>query len=125
MFRGSVQLTTPAIAWWSLEKRAECHSLQKRKRKEERVRSGPCCLHLLHAPVKSPRLQTFPPRATMATDELSSKLNRRLLIEDGGAEPVAVDLANSGDGQEKEQEDKPSTDNADSELGAKLQRRGS
>ncbi|XP_072305401.1 EF-hand domain-containing protein D2 [Eucyclogobius newberryi] len=60
----------------------------------------------------------------MATDELSSKLSRRLLIEDGAAEPVAVDLVpNSGDGQQTE-EDKPNTGSADSELGAKLQRRG-
>ncbi|XP_020787368.2 EF-hand domain-containing protein D2 [Boleophthalmus pectinirostris] len=59
----------------------------------------------------------------MATDELSSKLNRRLLIEDGAAEPVAVDLASSGGGDQAP-EDKPSTESADSELGAKLQRRG-
>lgn len=55
----------------------------------------------------------------MATDELSSKLSRRLLIEGGAAEPVAVDLLEQG-----EAEDKPTTESADSELGAKLQRRG-
>ncbi|KAF3859841.1 EF-hand domain-containing protein D2 [Dissostichus eleginoides] len=55
----------------------------------------------------------------MATDELSSKLSRRLQIEEGAEEPVAVDLFGTQDGSE----DKPSTANADSELGAKLQRR--
>ncbi|KAK5862980.1 hypothetical protein PBY51_000044 [Eleginops maclovinus] len=55
----------------------------------------------------------------MATDELSSKLSRRLQIEEGAEEPVAVDLLGNQDGSE----DKPSTANADSELGAKLQRR--
>ncbi|KAI4824287.1 hypothetical protein CesoFtcFv8_010754 [Champsocephalus esox] len=55
----------------------------------------------------------------MATDELSSKLSRRLQIEEGAEEPVAVDLFGTQDSSE----DKPSTANADSELGAKLQRR--
>ncbi|KAL3063697.1 EF-hand domain-containing protein D2 isoform X1 [Trematomus bernacchii] len=55
----------------------------------------------------------------MATDELSSKLSRRLQIEEGAEEPVAVDFFGTQDGSE----DKPSTANADSELGAKLQRR--
>ncbi|XP_008303017.1 EF-hand domain-containing protein D2 [Stegastes partitus] len=56
----------------------------------------------------------------MATDELSSKLNRRLQIEDGSEEPVAVDVP----GEQNGSEDKASTANADSELGAKLLRRG-
>ncbi|XP_034068914.1 EF-hand domain-containing protein D2 [Gymnodraco acuticeps] len=55
----------------------------------------------------------------MATDELSSKLSRRLQIEEGAEEPVAVDHFGTQDSSE----DKPSTANADSELGAKLQRR--
>uniref|UniRef100_A0A3Q0RGD8 EF-hand domain family, member D2 n=1 Tax=Amphilophus citrinellus TaxID=61819 RepID=A0A3Q0RGD8_AMPCI len=56
----------------------------------------------------------------MATDELSSKLSRRLQIEEGAEEPVAVD----GPGHHNGSEEKPSTANADSELGAKLFRRG-
>ncbi|CAK6974410.1 EF-hand domain-containing protein D2 [Scomber scombrus] len=56
----------------------------------------------------------------MATDELSSKLSRRLLIEEGAEEAVAVD----GQEQENGSEEKPTTANADSELGAKLMRRG-
>uniref|UniRef100_A0A3Q1FQL2 EF-hand domain family, member D2 n=1 Tax=Acanthochromis polyacanthus TaxID=80966 RepID=A0A3Q1FQL2_9TELE len=56
----------------------------------------------------------------MATDELTSKLSRRLQIEDGTEEPVAVDVP----GQQNGSEDKASTANADSELGAKLLRRG-
>lgn len=56
----------------------------------------------------------------MATDELSSKLNRRLQIEDGSQEPVAVDKAEQQNGSG---EDKPTTANADSELTAKLTRR--
>ncbi|KAM4610387.1 EF-hand domain-containing protein D2 [Polymixia lowei] len=56
----------------------------------------------------------------MATDELSSKLNRRLQIEEGAEEPVAVDEAEHQNGSAE----KPSTMNADSELGAKLLRRG-
>lgn len=59
----------------------------------------------------------------MASDELSSKLNRRLQIEDGAAEPVAVDLDPSPP-EEGDAEDKPVSDSADSELGAKLHRRG-
>lgn len=62
----------------------------------------------------------------MATDELSSKLNRRLKIEEGGEEPVAVDAdrehENGGSGEPHEE--KSVTANADTELGAKLQRRG-
>ncbi|KAG7219858.1 hypothetical protein INR49_018810 [Caranx melampygus] len=56
----------------------------------------------------------------MATDELSSKLSRRLQIEEGAEEPVAVDAPGDDNGSEE----KPSTANADSELGAKLLRRG-
>ncbi|KAK6303119.1 hypothetical protein J4Q44_G00255730 [Coregonus suidteri] len=52
----------------------------------------------------------------MATDELSSKLSRRLQIEEGAEEPVAVE---AGQGHEK-----AATANADSELGVKLMRRG-
>ncbi|XP_020486001.1 EF-hand domain-containing protein D2 [Labrus bergylta] len=55
----------------------------------------------------------------MATDELTSKLSRRLQIEEGEEEPVAVD----GSGQENGSEEKSTTANADSELGKKLQRR--
>ncbi|KAM6977506.1 EF-hand domain-containing protein D2 [Aplochiton taeniatus] len=55
----------------------------------------------------------------MATDELSSKLSRRLQIEDGAEEPVAVDASHENGAEEK-----PSTANADTELGAKLMRRG-
>lgn len=55
----------------------------------------------------------------MATDELSSKLSRRLQIEEGAQEPVAVDVP----GHQNGSEEKPSTANADSELGAKLMRR--
>lgn len=58
----------------------------------------------------------------MATDELSSKLNRRLKIEEEGApDPVAEDASHSNGSEEQE---KPAIANADSELGAKLQRRG-
>lgn len=56
----------------------------------------------------------------MATDELSSKLSRRLQIEEGAEEPVAVDVPGHPDGSEE----KPSAASADSELGAKLFRRG-
>ncbi|GLD45565.1 EF-hand domain-containing protein D2 [Lates japonicus] len=56
----------------------------------------------------------------MATDELSSKLSRRLQIEEGAEDPVAVDVPEHQNGSEE----KPSTANADSELGAKLLRRG-
>ncbi|XP_032376037.1 EF-hand domain-containing protein D2 [Etheostoma spectabile] len=55
----------------------------------------------------------------MATEELSSKLSRRLQIEEGAEDPVAVDVSGDQNGSE----DKPSTANADSELGAKLIRR--
>ncbi|XP_040009228.1 EF-hand domain-containing protein D2-like [Xiphias gladius] len=56
----------------------------------------------------------------MATDELSSKLSRRLQIEEGAEDPVAVDVPEHQNGSEE----KPNTANADSELGAKLTRRG-
>ncbi|XP_017577674.1 EF-hand domain-containing protein D2 [Pygocentrus nattereri] len=55
----------------------------------------------------------------MATDELSMKLNRRLKIEEGGQDPVALDEAH-----ENGAHDKSSTASADSELEAKLMRRG-
>ncbi|XP_044066929.1 EF-hand domain-containing protein D2 isoform X2 [Siniperca chuatsi] len=55
----------------------------------------------------------------MATDELSSKLSRRLQIEEGAEDPVAVDVP----GHQNGSVEKPSTANADSELGAKLMRR--
>uniref|UniRef100_A0A8C2L4F4 EF-hand domain family, member D2 n=1 Tax=Cyprinus carpio TaxID=7962 RepID=A0A8C2L4F4_CYPCA len=55
----------------------------------------------------------------MATDELSSKLNRRLQIEEGEHDPVALDEAHENGAHEK-----TATSSADSELGAKLQRRG-
>ncbi|KAM3618154.1 uncharacterized protein V6R79_016363 [Siganus canaliculatus] len=54
----------------------------------------------------------------MASDELSSKLNRRLRIEEGGEDPVAVEAPAQCCSEEK-----PTTANADSELGAKLMRR--
>ncbi|TNN32286.1 EF-hand domain-containing protein D2 [Liparis tanakae] len=56
----------------------------------------------------------------MATDELSSKLSRRLQIEDGAEDPVALDQP----GPQAGSEEKSSTAYADSELGAKLLRRG-
>lgn len=56
----------------------------------------------------------------MATDELSSKLTRRLQIEEGNEDPVAVLVPGHQDGSEE----KATTANADSELGAKLMRRG-
>ncbi len=55
----------------------------------------------------------------MATDELSSKLNRRLQIEDGEHNPLDLDVAHENGAHEK-----AATASADSELGAKLQRRG-
>lgn len=55
----------------------------------------------------------------MASDELSSKLSRRLQIEEGAADPVALEGPNNQNGSEE----KSSTANADSELGAKLMRR--
>ncbi|KAI4898499.1 hypothetical protein NFI96_020951 [Prochilodus magdalenae] len=55
----------------------------------------------------------------MATDELSMKLNRRLQIEDGSEDPVAVDESHENGAHEKR-----STASADSELEAKLMRRG-
>ncbi|KAF7695384.1 EF-hand domain-containing protein D2 [Silurus meridionalis] len=55
----------------------------------------------------------------MASDELSTKLHRRLQIEEGAEEPHAVD-----EGRENGAHEKTTTANADSELGAKLQRRG-
>ncbi|XP_072222609.1 EF-hand domain-containing protein D2 [Leuresthes tenuis] len=56
----------------------------------------------------------------MATDELSSKLSRRLQIEEGAEDPVAVDVGEQQDGSEE----KSSLANADPELGALLMRRG-
>ncbi len=55
----------------------------------------------------------------MAADELSLKLSRRLQIEEGAEDPVAVDIPEHQNGSK----DKPTTANADSELGAKLTRR--
>lgn len=55
----------------------------------------------------------------MAADELSLKLSRRLQIEEGAEDPVAVDIPEQQNGSK----DKPTTANADSELGAKLTRR--
>ncbi|KAM3872582.1 EF-hand domain-containing protein D2 [Diretmus argenteus] len=60
----------------------------------------------------------------MATDELSSKLNRRLLIEEGAEEPVAVEEPEPEAAENGSEEEKPSTASADPELGAKLLRRG-
>ncbi|KAI1890476.1 hypothetical protein AGOR_G00154100 [Albula goreensis] len=56
----------------------------------------------------------------MASDELASKLTRRLNIEDGSEDPVAVE----NEEQENGDDEKSALANADSELGAKLQRRG-
>ncbi|KAM8857971.1 EF-hand domain-containing protein D2 isoform 1-T1 [Synchiropus picturatus] len=56
----------------------------------------------------------------MATDELSAKLSRRLQIEEGAEEAVAVDHGALENGAG----DKSCTANADAELGALLQRRG-
>lgn len=55
----------------------------------------------------------------MASDELSSKLSRRLQIEEGAEEPVAVEVP----GHQNGSEEKTNTANADAELGAKLMRR--
>ncbi|KAB5567395.1 hypothetical protein PHYPO_G00232250 [Pangasianodon hypophthalmus] len=55
----------------------------------------------------------------MASNELSAKLNRRLKIEEGAEEPHAVDEAHENGAHEK-----ATTASADSELGAKLLRRG-
>lgn len=55
----------------------------------------------------------------MATEELSNKLSRRLQIEDGTEEVAAAEP-----GPQNGSQDKPTTANADSELGAKLLRRG-
>ncbi|KAJ8259087.1 hypothetical protein COCON_G00180990 [Conger conger] len=55
----------------------------------------------------------------MASDELASKLTRRLHIEDGTEDAVAVD-----ESDENGDEEKSTTANADCELGAKLMRRG-
>lgn len=52
----------------------------------------------------------------MATDELSSKLTHRLQIEEGTADPVAVDVARQDISDEK-------VSNADAELSAMLTRR--
>lgn len=53
----------------------------------------------------------------MATDELSSKLSHRLQIEEGTAEPVAVDVPRPLDGSDEK------VSSADSELSAMLTRR--
>ncbi|XP_041129671.1 EF-hand domain-containing protein D2-like [Polyodon spathula] len=58
----------------------------------------------------------------MASDELASKLTRRLKIEEGAEEPVSLTGTQDGLGGRSEEE-KPATANADSELGAKLLRR--
>lgn len=58
----------------------------------------------------------------MASDELSSKLNQRLKIEEGTLEPVAVDGPPSHH-DDAEQPQHASTANADAELNAKLLRR--
>ncbi|XP_042348015.1 EF-hand domain-containing protein D2 [Plectropomus leopardus] len=55
----------------------------------------------------------------MASDELAQKLGRRLQIEEGDKEPVAVDIVGHQDGAEE----KSVTANADAELGALLTRR--
>ncbi|XP_068606360.1 EF-hand domain-containing protein D2 [Brachionichthys hirsutus] len=55
----------------------------------------------------------------MATDELTSKLSRRLQIEEGASDPVAVDPPREQNGSEE----KPSAARAGPELGAKLLRR--
>lgn len=52
----------------------------------------------------------------MATDELSSKLSHRLQIEEGTAEPAAVDVSRPPDSDEK-------GSSADAELSAMLTRR--
>ncbi|MGH0118311.1 UNVERIFIED_CONTAM: hypothetical protein FKN15_048547 [Acipenser sinensis] len=58
----------------------------------------------------------------MASDELASKLTRRLKIEEGAEEPVSLTGTQDEVGGRSEEE-KPATANADSELGAKLLRR--
>ncbi|XP_033484861.1 EF-hand domain-containing protein D2 isoform X1 [Epinephelus lanceolatus] len=52
-------------------------------------------------------------------DELAIKLSRRIQIEEGAEDPVAVDIP----GHQNGSEDKPSTASADAELGALLMRR--
>lgn len=52
----------------------------------------------------------------MATDELSSKLSHRLQIEEGTADPVAVDVPRADSPDEK-------ASSADAELSAMLTRR--
>lgn len=52
-----------------------------------------------------------------ATDELSSKLSHRLQIEEGAADPVAVDVHRPQDSADEK------TSNADAELSSKLTRR--
>ncbi|KAL7399185.1 hypothetical protein ABVT39_021105 [Epinephelus coioides] len=52
-------------------------------------------------------------------DELAIKLSRRIQIEEGAEDPVAVDVP----GHQNGSEDKPSTASADAELGALLMRR--
>lgn len=53
----------------------------------------------------------------MATDELSSKLSHRLQIEEGTADPVAVDVLRPPDTSDEQ------VSNADAELSAMLTRR--
>lgn len=53
----------------------------------------------------------------MATDELSSKLSHRLQIEEGTAEPAAVDAPRAQDGSDEK------ASSADAELSALLSRR--
>lgn len=53
----------------------------------------------------------------MATDELSSKLSHRLQIEEGTAEPAAVDVPRAQDSSDEK------VSNADAELSAMLTRR--
>ncbi|TWW57244.1 EF-hand domain-containing protein D2 [Takifugu flavidus] len=57
------------------------------------------------------------PPSNMATDELSSKLSHRLQIEEGTAEPVAVDVPRPLDSSDEK------VSNADAELSAMLSRR--
>lgn len=58
----------------------------------------------------------------MASDELSSKLNQRLKIEEGSLEPVAVDAGEKANAASAASEASTASA-ADSELSAKLLRR--
>ncbi|XP_053734204.1 EF-hand domain-containing protein D2 [Synchiropus splendidus] len=73
---------------------------------------------------RNPWVRSVASCLNMATDELSAKLSRRLQIEEGAEEAVAVDLAVDHGALENGSGDKSCTANADSELGALLQRRG-